>query len=264
MDEAVESQVPAHLQRLDQLIEEGGRLRAALAAEPDAQPNLHRLRRWQSQCAGAISQLSGGSKAHWLSRAYSQAFLVLPGEGGQVVVEATPGEITQRIVDVLSRARLSLSQLGQAVPAAVETAPRKTRFDFVHDAAIRDSLEQAHKESEAALQRADYPLALVGASSALEAIITDALEHRGPAALAEHGATEGHIAGWPFPTRIAVAEKAGLISAGCARLPAVARDYRRLLDASGELRADAAVTEREAKLAAQVLRVIIRDLSPGR
>jgi len=42
-----------------------------------------------------------------------------------------------------------------------------------------------------------------------------------------------------------------------ARLPAVARGYR-------DLAADAAVSERDAKVARQVLNVVMRDLDPGR
>jgi hypothetical protein len=37
-----------------------------------------------------------------------------------------------------------------------------------------------------------------------------------------------------------------------------------LTDPDGELRADALVSEREARLAGQVLHVIMRDLDPGR
>jgi hypothetical protein len=44
----------------------------------------------------------------------------------------------------------------------------------------------------------------------------------------------------------------------------VARAYRDLVDGTGELRPDIAVSEREARLAGQVLRVVIRDLDPGR
>ena len=67
-----------------------------------------------------------------------------------------------------------------------------------------------------------------------------------------------------FDSRIAAAEGAGLIRGGCARLPPVARSYRDLTDAGGELRPDRTVSEREARLASQVLHVVMRDLDPGR
>jgi hypothetical protein len=61
-----------------------------------------------------------------------------------------------------------------------------------------------------------------------------------------------------FESRIAAAEKLGLIRGGCARLPPVARAYREVAES------DAAISERDAKVARQVLHVVMRDLDPGR
>ena len=58
--------------------------------------------------------------------------------------------------------------------------------------------------------------------------------------------------------RMAAAEKTGLIRGGCARLPPVARAYREVLESN------AVVSERDAKIARQVLHVVMRDLDPGR
>jgi len=46
--------------------------------------------------------------------------------------------------------------------------------------------------------------------------VTDALEHKGLGALAASDKPAGKIADWPFETRLAVAEKSGLIRGGCA------------------------------------------------
>src|SRR6185295_5883781 len=54
------------------------------------------VRIWQTDCAAAINELSGGSKAHWLSRAYSSALLVR-STNGEAVVEADAGEIVRRV-----------------------------------------------------------------------------------------------------------------------------------------------------------------------
>jgi hypothetical protein len=94
----------------------------------------------------------------------------------------------------------------------------------------------------------------------LEAIVTDALERKGRSALAASGAPVGNIADWSFETRLAVAEKSGLIRGGCARLPAVARRYRDHDENASEV----TVSERDARLAGQVLHVVMRDLNPGR
>jgi hypothetical protein len=216
------------------------------------------IRAWQRDCAAAISQLSGGSKAHWLSRAYSSALLVRSADGG-VVLEADATEIVDRILRVLAQGATSLSGMDD-VAAAAGTAPRPRQFEFVHNAELRPVLEQAFADSRAALERGEFALALILSCSVLESVLTDALEHESSQT---HGAAPVD-AGSSFETRIAAAESSGLIKGGCARLPPVARKYHDLTDADGELRSGAAVSERDARVAGQVLRVVLRDLDPGR
>jgi hypothetical protein len=247
-------------------------------------PAIEVTRAWQRDCAAAINQLSGGSKAHWLARAYSEAFLVRSVRGGSaieprasagstkaegvggVVVEADPTEIVDRILGVLAQGAASLSRMDE-VEAASSDAPRRRRFEFVHNAELRPVLEQSFADSRGAFERGEFSLALILSCGVLEAVLTDALDHaaRGTAVWAQtRDAPEGRTADLSFETRIAAAERAGLIRGGCARLPSVARSYRDLTDPDGELRADALVSEREARVAGQVLHVVMRDLDPGR
>jgi hypothetical protein len=259
MDETLRHQRDTSVGQLEALIRRGRQIRNTPAADA--------TRAWQQDCAAAINQLSGGSKAHWLARAYSEAFLVR-SVGGGVIVEADAAEIIDRILGVLAQGATSLSRMDDVAAASSGAAPRPRRFEFVHDAELRPVLEQAFADSRDALERGDFGLALILSCSVIEAVLTDALDHvRTPetAAWAQtDGAPEGRIAGQSFETRIAAAERAGLIRGGCARLPSVARRYRDLTDPDGELRADALVSEREARLAGQVLHVIMRDLDPGR
>jgi hypothetical protein len=211
------------------------------------------IRAWQQDCAAAINELSGGSKAHWLSRAFSQAFLVRPADGGGVVTEASAADIVDRLLAVLAQAGTSLASMDPIDPGSGAVTPAPRRFDFVHNEALRPVLERAYVESAQALEAGDFHHALMTACSVLETIITDALE-RVPLKpdTASGGASDG-----TFAARIAAAERAGLIRGGCARLPAIARTYRDLVP-------DAAVSERDAKVARQVLNVVMRDLDPGR
>jgi hypothetical protein len=94
--------------------------------------------------------------------------------------------------------------------------------------------------------------------------VTDALEHAGFGGLASAAVPAGKIADWSFEARLAVAERAGLIHSGCARLPPVARRYRDLTDADGERGPKVTVSERDARQVRQVLHVVMRDLDPGR
>jgi len=286
MDESLRAQFETYLSHLDGLIRRGRQVRETLAADPSSASAIAATRAWQEDCGITVNQLSGGSKAHWLARSFSEAFL-MRSASGRAVEGAAPAEIVQRLLDVLEQAVASLSGMddGPGVtgsssgsssassPASSEMPPPR-RFEFVHNAELRPVLEQAYIDSRRALEQADYNLALLTSCGILEAIVTDALEHKGlsalaascpPAAeLAEGKIVEGKIADWSFDTRLAVAERAGLIRSGCARLPTVARTYRDHTDADGERGPKAMVSDRDARLAGQVLRVVMRDLDPGR
>jgi hypothetical protein len=204
---------------------------------------------WQRDCAAAVNELSGGSKAHWLSRAYSAALLVRAADG-EAVVEADVVEIVFRVLDVLDQGRRSIAGAdAAALGAADQQQPR--RFEFVHDAELRPVLEQALVDSRQAFEAGEYERSLLTTCGILEAIITDALKVRlKPDATAD-------LSDLSFDARIAAAETAALIRGGCARLPAVARAYR-------DPPPRPPITERDAKIARQVLHVVMRDLDPGR
>ncbi len=103
MDDDLRHQRDTSLAQLEVLIRRGDELRKT--------PPADATRAWQQDCAAAINQLSGGSKAHWLARAYSDAFLVR-SVGGGVVVEVDATEIVDRILDVLAQGATSLSTHG--------------------------------------------------------------------------------------------------------------------------------------------------------
>jgi hypothetical protein len=208
------------------------------------------VRIWQRDCAAAINQLSGGSKAHWLSRAYSSAFLMRAADGG-VIVEASASEIVERILGVLAQARASLTS-AEDVTATPDTASPGRRFEFVHNAQLRPILAEAFADGTRALERGDVNAAFVASCSILEAVITDALEKKGL-----------KVSEWSFDARIVAAEREGLIGRGCARLPQVARSYREPAVDDGNAAADV-ISERDARVTRQVLLVVLRDLDPGR
>jgi hypothetical protein len=253
MDEQLRHQRDTSLGQLAALIQRGHQIRDARSVDA--------TRDWQRDCAAAINQLSGGSKAHWLARAYSGAFLVRAADGG-VVVEADSTEIVNRILDVLAQGAASLSRMDDVEAASTSAAPRPRRFDFVHNAELRPVLERAFDDSREALERGEPGLALVLSCGLIEALLTDALEQS--AIRDPQSAMTSRVADLPFDARISAAEREGLIRNGCARLPAQARNYRDLTDADGELRAGVSVTERDARITSQVLHVVMRDLNPGR
>jgi len=264
MDESLRAQIETYRSHLDRLIRRGRELGEILKADPSSASAMGATRAWQEDCGITINQLSGGSKAHWLARSFSQAFL-MRAENGHAVEAAAPAEIVERLLSVLEQGVASLSQTdhGPVISASSE-APAPRRFEFVHNPELRPVVEQAYSDSRRALEQHEYETALLTSCGILEAIVTDALEHKGLSALIASGAPAERISDWSFETRLAVAERAGLIRGGCARLPAIARAYRDQTSANGGSAPNVVVSERDAKLTGQVLRVVMRDLDPGR
>jgi hypothetical protein len=266
MDETLRHQRDTSLGQLDALIRRGREIAVTRSVDM--------TRVWQTDCAAAVNQLSGGSKAHWLARAYGDAFMVRSATGG-VVVEADATEIVERILGVLAQAVASLSRMDDVTVASSGAPPRPRRFDFVHDVDLRPVLEQAYAENGRASAAGDVRNAFLTACGVLEAIITDALEHCG-SRISDFGIADFESrrdgprnttiqnpdirnpqSKMTFEARIAAAESAGLIRGGCARLPPAARHYR-------DLAPDTLVSERDARVVRQVLNVVMRDLDPGR
>ncbi len=263
MADTIQTQIEQYRGRLETLIRRGLDVRDALAAQPSDPTSAMAARLWQQDCGVVINELSGGSKAHWLARAFSNAFLV-HASAGATVEEVAPSEIVGRLMDVLEQALASLS--GDNVPARLAAAQAQAphRFDFVHDAEIRPILEQAYNDGRHALDDGDYNLALLSYAGILEAIITDALQQKGITKLQIDDAPARDISEWPFEARLSVAEKSGLIGRGCARLPIVARQYRELGNGNCKPGVSLGISERDARLTGQVLHVVMRDLNPGR
>ena len=260
MDENLQTQIGTYLSHLDGLIRRGRQLRDVLATDASNDRAIAATRAWQEDCGIRINQLSGGSKAHWLARSFSQAFLVRSA-GGHATEGAPPGEIVERLLDVLGQAVASLSRTdGAPILSSTSSESVNRRFKFVHNPELRPIVEQAYTDSRRAFEEGDYGLALRTSCGILEAIVTDALEHKGLSAKAVSDTPAGKIADWSFKTRLAVAERAGLIRGGCARLPAVARTYREY----DENEPKVTVSASDAQRTGQVLHVVMRDLNPGR
>ncbi len=267
-DESLRAQIDTYLAHLEGLIRRGRQVRETLAADPSGASAIAAARAWHEDCGTMINQLSGGSKAHWLARSFSEAFL-MRSASGLAVEAAVPTEIAQRLLAVLEQAVATLAGMDDAAGSAGHSSafrepPPPRRFDFVHNSDLRPIVERAYTDSRRAFDQQDYSMAMFTTCGILEAIVTDALERKGLSSLVATGAPAEKISDWSFETRLTVAERAGLIRGGCARLPAVARAYRDHADASGVSGIKTTVTERDARQAGQVLRVIMRDLDPGR
>jgi hypothetical protein len=253
--ESLKGPVQSSLTQLHALIRRGQELLDLLARDSTNAAAVSSTRIWQEQCGAAIHQLSGGSKAHWLARAFSEAFL-MRSVSGQALEKTPPEKIVERLLSVLQQAVASLLNTENPPMVTTTMEPTPRRFEFVHNAELRPVLEQAYAESRQALEQGEFETALRTSCGILEAMVTDALEQKELNALADFAVPAGKVSGWDFETRLAVAEKAGLIRGGWVRLTEAARKYRE----TEELQ----VGEQDARRASQVLNVIMRDLNPGR
>src|SRR5277367_3522400 len=165
MDENLRAQIETYLSHLDSLIQQGRQLRDKLASDPSDRSAIAAARQWHEHCGVTINQLSGGSKAHWLARSFSEAFLMRSADG-RAAEGAAPPEIIKRQLGVLDQAVASLSGMrdetgsGGNLTAASSAAPAPRRFEFVHNAELRPVLEQAYIDSRRALDEKDYDFSL--------------------------------------------------------------------------------------------------------
>src|ERR1700730_2985184 len=206
MDPSQNAQIEIYQTHINALKRQARELRKKLEADPSDTAAITATRAWQEDCGVTISQLSGGSKAHWLARSFSGAFLKR-SNGGVAVEGASPAEIVQRLLDVLDQAVATLVQLDKGtIPSASMEGPAPHRFDFVHNPDLRPIVEQAYIDSKRRFEERDYEQALLTSSGILEAIVTDALEHKGLTAIAASGIPAetiggGKIGDWSFNTR---------------------------------------------------------------
>src|SRR5260370_27480950 len=98
MDESLRAQIETYLSHLDGLIRRGRQVCDALASNPSSKTAIAATRVWQEDCGVTVNQLSGGSKAHWLSRSFSEAFL-MPSAAGHATPRASPAQIVFRPLD---------------------------------------------------------------------------------------------------------------------------------------------------------------------
>ena len=94
MDESLRAQIETYLSRLNDLIQRGCQVRDTLAADPSNRSAIAATRIWQEECGVTVNQLSGGSKAHWLARSFSEAFL-MRSAAGRAVEGGTAGRDRQ-------------------------------------------------------------------------------------------------------------------------------------------------------------------------
>ena len=117
MDESVQAQIETQLSHLDGLIRRGRQILDRLANGASSPVVMAETRAWQEHCGATINQLSGGSKAHWLARSFSNAFLMRTADG-RAAEGVPPTEIVKRLLEVLGQAVDRFPEWRRAFPLA--------------------------------------------------------------------------------------------------------------------------------------------------
>src|SRR5271166_3490654 len=124
IEQNLRAQIETYLSQLDALIRRGRQVRDSLEANPSNGAAIASTRAWQEDCGVTINQLSGGSKAHWLARSFSEAFL-MRSSSGLAAEGAAPAQIVERLIGVLVQAVASLTGMDDS-PGASGHSPQLT------------------------------------------------------------------------------------------------------------------------------------------
>ncbi len=201
MDENLRAQIETYLSHLDGLMRRGRELRDALAADPSNPSSIAATRAWQEDCGVTINQLSGGSKAHWLARSFSEAFLL----------RSSDWPCGRRCGAGRDRAATARRSRSKRLPRSPEWTAAKARtlpHTRLHRRRRRRLAASSSFTTPSSGRCSSRPTSTVGARwrkgtttlalrtscGILEAIVTDALEHKGLSALAALRAPAAQLA----------------------------------------------------------------------
>ena len=135
-------------------------------------------------------------------------------------------------------------------------------FHFVDDSKLRKILEWDYAEIQRNIIALNWKSAIILSGGAIEAILLDLLSKDPAEARKSNKAPqEKDLSKWDLNDLIKVAVETSLVGGEVAKLSHSVRDYRNLVHAGNEIRSGLKVEPEEAKIALQVLNILIRELS---
>lgn len=144
-----------------------------------------------------------------------------------------------------------------------QTPLTETRsFHFVADSGIRKILERDYFEVQKTVLTNSWKSAMLLSGGSIEAILLDLLHKDESAAKSSSKApAETNLDRWHLNDLIEVAVETKLVSSAVAKLSHSVREYRNLIHPGVEIRGNLKVEPEEAKIAVEVLNILIRELS---
>lgn len=135
-------------------------------------------------------------------------------------------------------------------------------FHFITDYKLRKILERDYQEIQRDIIAASWKSAIILSGGSIEAVLLDLLTKNSSLAKTSSKAPiESDFSKWDLDSLINVAVDIKLVNDQVAKLSHTVREYRNLIHPGREIRSGLKVEPEEAKIAIQVLNILIRELS---
>lgn len=135
-------------------------------------------------------------------------------------------------------------------------------FGFIQSTALRAILSRDYEEIQKSMISSSYKAAIILSGGSIEALLLDLLHKDDQAARASSKApSESNLDKWHLNELIEVAVDTAKVGGEIAKLSHSVREYRNLIHPGVEVRGDLKVEPEEAKIAVEVLNILIRELS---
>lgn len=157
----------------------------------------------------------------------------------------------------------NLGLLKSRMTEAENTPVTQTKsFHFVSDATIRKILERDYQEIQRNVISSNWKSVIILCGGSIEAILLDLLLRDAAKARSSSKApNENDLNKWDLNDLVEVSVEEKFIGSEIAKLSHTVREYRNLIHPGVEVRKSLKVEPEEAKIAVEVLHILIRELS---
>lgn len=140
-------------------------------------------------------------------------------------------------------------------------ATETKNFDFITNEDLRKIIERDYQEIQRGIISGNWKSTIILSGGAIETILLDVVQKDSSTALASAKApSETDFSKWDLNNLIEVSLDTKLVASHIASLSDTVRSYRNLIHPGVELRKGLKIEPEEAKIALQVLNILIRDL----
>ncbi|MFA6171466.1 MAG: hypothetical protein WCW77_02940 [Patescibacteria group bacterium] len=145
----------------------------------------------------------------------------------------------------------------ESIPVITEKS-----FDFIEDEKIKKILERDYLEIQRNLISTNWKSTILLSGGSIEAILLDLLKKDQTKATSSSKAPhESDLNKWDLNSLVEVAVEENFIGSEIAKLSHTIREYRNLIHPGVEIRNHLKVEPEEAKIAIEVLNILVRELS---